>query len=101
MKTISEFMKEDMIRLDESEIEKRGALSWLALPAMTTLPLSIGAIGGKIHSDFSSPAAGEYENFEADLVERQLKDVLAERERRKRLDKLKEVLRGSQRSVRL
>lgn len=93
MKTLSEFWKDKM--------EKEAAVSLAAVPALATIPLSAGILAGKLYSDATSPAEGKYESFEADLLKKELQDRLRERERQKRLKAYKEVLRGTQRSIRI
>ena len=94
MKTILEFK--------ETEMKKTAAnLNVLSIPAMTLIPSAASIMAGKLYSDVTAPPAGKHETFQTNLLKKELKDVLTEREKKKRLDKLKEVLNGSKRSIRL
>jgi len=94
MKTISEFA-EDML---EKKAMDFGAE---ALPAILGIPALAGGIAGSVYSNATAPAAGKHAEFQTELLKSRLKNILTERERDKKIQKLKEVLDGSQRSIRL
>jgi hypothetical protein len=92
MKTILEFGNEMM--------EKK-AIDAISLPAYMIAPPLVGALAGKLYSDAKAPPARKYESFQADLLREKLKNILEERNKKKKLSKLEEVLNGTGKSIRL
>ena len=94
MKTISEFA-DTMLEKDAAQIGLE------ALPALLGIPAVAGGVAGKIYSDVTAPATRKHETFQTDLLKSKLTNILQQRRRDKKINKLREVLSGSQRSIRL
>ena len=101
MKTISEFRDTQMVTNEEVMDKTAANLSALSIPAMALIPTAAAAVSGKIYSDVTAPPAGKHNTFQTELLKKELQDVLIDKEKRDRLKKLKEVLNGSKRSLRL